>query len=72
MKVCEKPHCVYGGEIKRETREKKRPERYRARKRTERDRDRQRDKTQSVKHALLRVLANIWKRKPKGRQLLSE
>lgn len=49
MKVCEKPHCVYGGEIKRETREKKRPERYRARKRTERDRDRQRDKTQSVK-----------------------
>lgn len=49
MKVCEKPHCVYGGEIKRETREKKRPERYRARKKTERDRDRQRDKTQSVK-----------------------
>lgn len=43
MKVCEKPHCVYGGERKGETRERKRPERYRARKRTETEIDREKE-----------------------------
>lgn len=71
MKICEKPRCVYGGERKRESRERKRPERYRARKRTERDRDRQIE-PKVLRHALLRLWASIWKRKPKGRQLLSE
>ena len=53
MKVCETPHCVYGGERKREARERKRPERYRARKRTETDREKE---PEVLRHVLLRIL----------------
>lgn len=57
---------------------RERPEKERGQRDTEQEKEQRGTETDReiepkvLRHALLRVLASIWKRKPKGRQLLSE